>query len=227
MLARQREGEARGFEKVQKQEEARRKGDATRWRKEKDELRTVTKEDSEERMPRPAQEKPSAYPVNATSCPCGRLHCPTRSHQSRCGQSLCRVESAPQNKNLLNAPVRAQTNWQGEKARVERRRKQLEEQHRLKEQRYLEGKGGEEKNQREREDQVRLDEELSRQELARLDREDLAEREREQEEQILLDEELSRREQDRLNREPFVGQEWKPEEQIRLDEELSREEKVS
>ncbi|KAN0113546.1 hypothetical protein V8E52_007610 [Russula decolorans] len=65
----------------------------------------------------------------------------------------------------------------------------VEEQHCLKEQLHLEKKSREEeRHQREREEQVRLDEELSQQEQARLDREDPAKQERQQEEQILLDE---------------------------------------
>jgi hypothetical protein len=226
MLARQRE-EARRFEEVRKEEEAR-KEDAARRRKEKDDLRTVAKE--EERKPRPAQEKATphalgssrhAHEVASEADNTARLEATKADAANR----FAEVESAaPQYKNQSNAQDRAQTKWQRDRALEERRRKQLEEQNRVKEQRYLEEnlkRREEERYQREREEQVRLDEELSRQEQARLDREDLAKRERQQEEQILLDEKLSRREQARLE------QEWKREEQIRLDEELSREEKVS
>ncbi len=76
-----------------------------------------------------------------------------------------------------------------------------------------------ERHLREREEQIRLDEELTRQEQARLDHEALTKREREQEEQILLDEELSRREQARLKREDFVEQEREREEKVSLDRE--------
>jgi hypothetical protein len=76
------------------------------------------------------------------------------------------------NTNQSNAQVRAQTKWQGDRALEKRRRKQLEEQHRLKEQRHLEEKSRqEERHLREREEKVRHDEELSRQEQALLDHE--------------------------------------------------------
>lgn len=63
-----------------------------------------------------------------------------------------------------------------------------------------------ERHLREREEKVRLDEEPSRQEQARLDREELLNKSASKG-QILLDEKLSRREQARLDHKAFVEQE--------------------
>lgn len=191
ILARQREEEARRFEKVRKEEEARRKEDAVRRREE------------EERMPRPAQEKPTRHAVGSFRHERHEAReaddaASSRFEATKATDTTNRSaadSAAPRHKYQSNVQVRVQTTWQRERALEEQRRRQLEEQHRLEEQ-------------------------------ARLDREDLTKRQRQQEEQILIDEKLSRQEQARLDYEAFVEQEWEREELI-LDEELIREERVS
>jgi hypothetical protein len=108
------------------------------------------------RRKRRSRATPTAVPdSNATrySSPRGRHH--------------CRLEATKADAVLI--PIRisrvrrfAQTKWRRDRALEERRRKRLE-QHRFKEQRHQEEKSREEeRHQREREEQVGLDEELSR-----------------------------------------------------------------
>ncbi len=162
---------------MRREEEARRKEDAAKWRKEEDELMTMTKQ--EERISRSAQEKAMRQALGS-------------SRHERSNKATSEADDTVQleatKTDVANRPVEA------ESAALQHNSAECAgldpgdwKRDRTLEQRYLEEKRLEEDRlQREREEQIRLDEELGQVEQARLDHEALIKREREQEEQSCL-----------------------------------------